>query len=390
MNSQQKNHFGSAPNPGQTARRRCGVVGAAAVFTCLALAASPAAAADSKSSATVAAPKPPPQKFPIGGQVSFGTSFGLGSFVPGEQNRTSIGSSLSMFFMMPVVPGLRVAFAESISKTLVDFAEDPFAPRKRNTAIGDMLVLFMWTPMLASDPNDQEKEMTEAEKAAAALNPSMAANGSGKPLKLPGDIGVQFQAGATLPFSKTAKFQSRLTIVRLAANFMKNIAGISFLYQLRFDKRFNQYSNWVADYSQIDGAPLSRDGEAEDLGGLLVATQSVNIAYTIRNRIMATKSFGKFSVQINYSLANHFTEYSAPKDEFTSPYAKEGRGRTDLALSSIAGNYNFGNGWFGSFSTQAWSSPFTSNNSGLRIPFFDPRYASNNITSLNLSVAKGF
>lgn len=359
----------------------------AALIVTFAFASTNALAAGAEKGATVAKKKKA-KKFPIGGQVSLGASAGLGTFVAGEQNRTSIGSSLSMFFMLPVVTGLRVAFANSISKTLVDFAEDPFSPRSRNTSIGDVLVLFMYTPMTAS--SGPQKEMTEAEKAAAALNPSLATGGSGKAIKLPGGVGVQFQAGFTLPFSKAAKFQTRYTIARLAANFTKTLGGISFLYQLRFDKRFNKYSNWVADYSEIGGTPMSRDGEAEDLDGLLVATGNVNISYTIRNRLMLTKSFGKLSVQASYSLANNFSEYSAPLDDFSSDYAKAGRGRIDLGFASIALNYGFGGGWNGSVSSQTWSQPFGSDNTTLRIPFFDPRYASNNITSLNLSIAKGF
>ena len=360
----------------------------AAAFACVTLAAGPVVAQSSGKSATVAKKaKPKPKKFPISGQFSLGTSVGLGTFVPGEQNRTSVGSSASMFFMLPVATGLRVAFAQSISKTLVDFAEDPFAPRARNTSLGDALCLFLWTPMTTGG---EKKEMTEAEKAAARLNPSLAADGAGRPFKLPGGIGIQFQAGFTLPFSKIAAFQGRYSIARVAAVFRKDIAGISLLYQLRYDHRFNKYSNWVADYSQIDGTPLSRDGEAEDLDGLLVATQNVNIAFTIRNRLMITKSWGKFSLQANYSMANNFNEYPAPKDEFSGLYGKEGRGRLDLAFASISANYVFPGGWFGSFTTQTWASPWSSDNQGLRIPFFDPRYASNNITTLNLSVAKGF
>jgi hypothetical protein len=360
----------------------------AAVLVVFSLAATTAVAADAKADAKVVKKKKA-KKFPIGGQVSLGVSAGLGTFVAGEQNRASLGSTLSMFFLMPVpmVTGLRFAMANSISKTFVNFAEDPFAPRARNTSIGDVLVLFLYTPTASS--SGPQRKLTEAEKAAAALNPSLA-TGGGKPIKLPGGIGMQFQAGFTLPFSKTAKFQTRYTIARVAANFMKTLGGVNFLYQFRFDKRFNQYSNWVADYSQIDGIPLSRDGEAEDIDSQLVATGNVNIAYTFRNRFMATKSFGKLSVQANYSLANNFSEYSSPIDEFSGEYAKEGRGRLDLAFASLALNYGFGGGWNGSVSTQTWSAPWGSDGTTLRIPFFDPRYASNNITSLNLSIAKGF
>lgn len=351
--------------------------------------AAPAMAEDSAAVSKKAKPKPA-KKFPLSGQVSANTSVGLGTFVPGEQNRTSIGTSLSLFFMMPMpVKGMMFAAANSVSKTLIDVAEDPFAPRKRDTQFGDILVLFLYTPIIPSD--EAPRELTAKEKAEAALNPSLAADASGKPLTIPGGIGVSFQAGFTLPTSRTAQFQTRRTIARLAVNLRRNVGPISLVYQFRFDKRFNKYSNWVADYNNIDGTMLARDLGEENLGDRLVATGNVNIAHTFHSRLMATVSpTPALSFQASYTLSNNFNEYVSPNDEFTSPNAKDGRGRLDLQLASFTANYSFAGSWFASFATQTWSAPWADDNKTFRIPFFDPRHASNNITTLNLSLTKSF
>jgi len=359
---------------------------AAAVAAALLMAAAGPVYAQAKKASVVKKAKP--KKFPISGQVSASGSAGLGTFVPGEQNRTSISTGLSMFFLMPMAKGLRFAAATSISKTLVDFAEDPFAARSRNSQIGDVLVLFLYTPMVAS--KGPARKMTAAEKAEAALNPSLAA-GAGKPFKLPGGIAVNGMFGFTLPMSRTAKYQTRITIARLAINFSRKIGPFSAVFQTRFDKRFNRYSNWIVDYNELGTTPLARENGDENIGDMMVATSNVNIAFTFRNRLLLTLPTGTpLTLQASYQLINNWNEYDSPKDEFTSPNAKAGRGRSDLQLSSLSAAYNFGGGWFGAFSTQIWSAVWTNDNQRLRWPFFDPRYASNNATTLNLSLTRGF
>lgn len=339
--------------------------------------------------ASASVKKTKPRKWPIGGQVSMGVSAGAGTFVSGEQNRPSVTSSMSLFFGAGLGGGLRLNVLQSINKTLVDFAEDPFAARKRNTTLGDTMLILAYRPMVAGG---RKKELTAAEKAAIALNPSLAAGDSGRPLKLPGGIGVQGILRLHLPTSKIAQHQTRQATVGAALTFNKGgIGPFSFIYQVRFDKNFHKYSNAVVNYDELNTTPLARPGGEEQVGSSLVATRFNNPSYAFRNLFIASINTGtKLSFQIVYLLINQFRYYDAPLDEYSSPHAKGGRGRLDLAWGQIAALYSLGGGYMISANTATFTTPWSADNQSLRLPFLEFRNASDNITSFGLSLLKNF
>ena len=332
------------------------------------------------------------KKWPIGGMVTVGSTVGAGTFVPGESHRPTVSTRVSMLARYSPAPGLTLMASQGISKSLVDNSDDPFAPRARNTAIGDTILIISWTPLLKD--NKPKKKLSAKEKAAlaaaAAVNPTLVSSSSGKPLTLPGGIKLSFLSVISLPTSKIAQYQTRLGIVALAANFRRALGPITLTYQLRFTKNFHRYSNAVVDNS-LGLAEMARGGGVEQVSDSQVATSFNNFSFNIRNAIIANiPGPGKLSFQALWILINNFRYYDAPQDEFTSVNAQGGRGRLDLSFAQVQANYVFGGGYIGSFNISTFSTPKTSNNKYFRFPFFDFRSTPDNLTTVGLSLTKMF
>ncbi len=339
--------------------------------------------------------KAEPKKWPLGGLVTLSGSAGIGTFVPGEQNRPNVGTSLNLLVNFRPAAGLTLMVSQNINKTLVDNAGDPFAPRARNTNIDDLLLVASWTPMVADDA--PKKELTEAEKkamaAAAATNPTLVTSaGAGKPLTLPGDIRVSFLGIVGLPTSKASQYQTRYLNLIAAASFTKAWKFLTLTWQPRFQKQLHRYSNPIVP-AEVGGSTLgiAREGGAEAVGEGLVAAGANNVSWAFRNALIANiPGPGNLSFQVFYFLLHQFRYYDSPKDEFSSQYAKAGTGRTDLQLGQIAANYVLPGGWFASASVSTYSQPWSADNQTLRFPFFDLRSASDNITTVGLSLTRAF
>ncbi len=336
--------------------------------------------------------KAKPKKWPIGGMVTFGSSAGVGTFIPGESHRPQLSTSVSMLARFSPAPGLTLMASQGISKTLLDNADNPFAPRMRNTTIGDTILIISWTPLLKD--SSPRKKLSAKEKAAlaaaAAVNPTLVSSASGKPLTLPGDIKMSFLSVISLPTSRIAAYQTRLGVVALAANFRRKLGPVSVTYQLRFTKNFHRYSNALVDNS--DGlAEIGRSGGVESVSDSQVASAFNNFSYNIRNAIIANvPGPGKLSFQVLWILINNFRYYDAPQDELTSPNAVGGRGRLDLSFAQVAANYVFGGGYIGSFNISTFATPKTSDNKGFRFPFFDFRSTPDNLTTVGVSLTRMF
>lgn len=375
-----------------TRASQVGVVPVGVVIAGVVLAASLAAqTASADTSVKAVAPK----TWPIGGMVTLSSAAGIGTFVAGEQNRPSVSGSLNLLLNYRPMPGLTLMLSQTINKTFVDYAEDSFAPRARNSNMDDLLLIASWSPMVKGD-DGPKVELSEAKKkalaAAAAINPTLVTTaGAGKPLTLPGDIRVSFLGLAALPTSRASTFQTRWLSLTGAVNFSRTFGKVSLTYQPRIQKQFHQYSTPVVSYDP--GAPLAlaREGGAEAVGDSLVAIGQQNISFQVRNALIANIAATEaLSFQVFYFLAHQYRYYDAPLDEFSSPHAKAGRGRLDLQFGSLAANYVLPANWVASLGVSTFSQPWSADNATLRFPFFDFRSASDNISSVSLSFTRMF
>ncbi|MCO4759884.1 MAG: hypothetical protein KC502_00110 [Myxococcales bacterium] len=331
--------------------------------------------------------------WPIGGMVTVGTTAGLGTFVPGESNRPMWSSNVRLMARHSPMAGLTLMASQGITKTFVTNVDDPFAARKRDTTLGDTVLIASWTPMIQDAKPKKKKKLTAKQKAAAAaaaaLNPMLVSGGKGHPLMLPGGIRLSFLSVLSLPTSRIAQYQGRMAVLAGAANFSRRVGPVNLTYQARFTKNFHRYSNAVVPAG--DNSELARAGGAEAVSDSQVATAFNNISFNVRNMLIASiPGPGKLSFQAVWLIINNFRYYDAPVDEFTSANAKGGRGRLDLSWASLSANYVFKGGYIASLSLATFQTPKTADNSMFRFPFFDFRSTPDNLTSLGLSVTKMF
>ena len=355
--------------------------------------AQPASATEDHAGAGVAkeAPKKNPAKpFPISGNVSAGTTVGIGTFVDGPQRRPSMSGSLSLTVRTAPATGWTLMVMQDISKTLIDNADDGAASRARETFVSDPVAMVLWAPTTGGG-GGEKKEMTEAERKQAALNPMMSHSGSGKPLALPGDIRVNFAGIFSLGTSRVSRFQGNYGTAGLAVNLVRSFGPVMLAYRLRFSKNFHEYSNASVDTSGLTSTSMLRAGGAEDLGGGMMATPFQNTSYFLRNRLLMSWDISDaWSFQAMLRVTNLFRYYEAPLDEYSSKYAKEGRGRSDTQLGTMSLNYVMGSSLIWSLASTTWSAPWSNDNQSYRFPLWDFVSASDNITTVSLSVTKMF
>lgn len=339
---------------------------------------------------TKTAKKPAKKKsWPIFGMLTLSSSVAAGTFVPGEANRAGVSSSMSLMVMTRAI-GVTWMLMQNVNKTLVNNVDDA-APRSRNTSLGDTVLLASWAPKIKGAVKRRKLTAKEeaAREAAMATNPTLASSGKGQPLTLPGGIRMSFLGVLSLPTSRAARFQTRLATLALATNFRRRIGPVSLTYQLRGTKFFHRYSNALLPADQA--GLFARTNGVEAVTDEYVATAVNNTSFNIRNSLIANvPGPGKLSFQVVYILINNFRYYDAPLDEFSSQYAKAGRGRSDLSYGQLAANYVFPGGYIGSLSLSSYSAPFSADNNTVRFPFFDLRSTPDNLSTVGLSVTKMF
>jgi hypothetical protein len=135
----------------------------------------------------------------------------------------------------------------------------------------------------------------------------------------------------------------------------------------------------VTGIARSGGSELSGntyfDGESNNTSAVLSGTVGVSYAATDR-----------LGFSLSYGLSTSWTYDSIPLDEFSSPYATEGRGRHDAQTGTIAGNYKaLDNLSFGLGMATA-GGIFSADNKRYRFPFYAFEGAESNLTTFFINV----
>lgn len=369
-----------ASRPGRT-HRDTGILLRGAALACVAsLVWSAAAWAEGPASATPASPSAPPTasldkkeelpsaRFPINGEIRLDTMLSAGTFAPGESRRPGFDTILGYRFAFVLPAGFTLSASELITKTLVTNA-DSGAVRPDDTTFGDVFLGASWGPRIRK------------------------ADGKFAPYLLPGGIRPGFGLTYTVPNSRASRFQGKYGAFTPSVSLtMADLVGghLSIVYGFGFVKNLNKFTNATVSASAFP--TLARPGGPE-LVGSDVLTSAANISYAFRNMLAVNVKFNdRWSASLTYLLYNNFRYYDAPADQFTSVYAKPGRGRSDSQWGIAAVTYGLDADSLWTLSAQTFTvaPPFSADNQTFRFPFYDFRSSADNYASVGLELQRTF
>lgn len=306
--------------------------------------------------------------FPISGEIRFSPMVTAGTFVGGESRRGGLDATFGYRFAFALSKQFTLSASQLINKTIASNA-DSGAVRPYDTSFGDVLLALSWSPRTTN------------------------AAGKSVPWTLPGKVRFGTSLTYSLPTSRTSRYQNRIgTVVPAFSLSRPDLFGgfLSLSYGFGLVKNLNRYTN--SSVNVEDFGNLARPDGAELIGSQ-VMTGAGNVSFSLRNLLSANFQFSeRWSASLTYLLFNNFRYYDAPDDQFTSIYAKPGRGRSDAQWGIAAVTYAFDKAGKTILSAQAFtvSPPFSADNRTFRFPFYDFRSTADNYSSVGLELQRSF
>jgi hypothetical protein len=146
-----------------------------------------------------------------------------------------------------------------------------------------------------------------------------------------------------------------------------------------FTKNVNLTTHAVLDAEGFDLAPLSRAGGAEAIAEGRVATAGgLTSWYAVWGAGMTFTPVADFSILIDFEMLHLFSYDAIALDEYSSPYAHEGRGQSDLMYGTIEFGYEVIDGLGLALGTMVEQEPLSADNTSPRFPWWDTTNGSAN------------
>ncbi len=205
--------------------------------------------------------------------------------------------------------------------------------------------------------------------------------------KIPGlglNLSPYIRLGA--PTSYESRYRNLYLSTAAGFNLGRMIGNHFFLdYAFRFNKNFNKTAQPTISGASI---ALARTRGNEDIGGgEVINGDDNNISFSVYNALTGSVIINEqWSVTLQLAIQNSWTYLSLPKDQFSSPNAKAGRGQRDRTFGVVDLTYQPWEHWgfsLGLYSTQPAK---TADNKSVRFPFFDFSSEGNNYTQMYLDV----
>jgi hypothetical protein len=322
--------------------------------------------ATTAASASVDAPKvkKPSENFPLTGSFDTLVSADGGTFVAGEQQRPGADFIMIAGAAYKASDAISLSVKQRVDKNLISNSDSSWV-RPYYTTVYDTSLSGTFVPQ--------------------QLN----AAGASEARKF-GGFGLSLGLGLDLPTSKAADLTSRYCRVGITGKVSRKVGKFSFSWSSNFSKFFNKYQNVV--YRENPAAlPPARMGGAEDQGpdGVLGAT--TNNSFYFRQVLAGEAALtDKLNLSATYHLFNFFTYADHPIDEYSSPYARSGRGRSDTQWGVISLGYDLDDHNSVSVSTFTAGPVFSADNKTYRFPFWDFRSLSDNYSSASVGYSYAF
>jgi hypothetical protein len=197
----------------------------------------------------------------------------------------------------------------------------------------------------------------------------------------------------SLRFGAPTSYESRyrnLYLSGAAGLDMQRVFGSHFVlsYSFRFNKNFNETFTPTLD-SKV---AVTRFRGVEDAGGgMVINGVDNNTSYSVYNSLAATGIINdEWSITLVFGIQNSWTYANIAKDEFSSQYAKGGRGQRDSTFGTLDVTYQpFKHVGF-SLGVSSAQPAKTKDNKSFRFPFFDFSTEGNNYTNFYFDVYATF
>jgi hypothetical protein len=159
-------------------------------------------------------------------------------------------------------------------------------------------------------------------------------------------------------------------------------------YAIRFNKNFNR--TYTPTLSST--VALARFRGLEDAGGgEIINGVDNNISFSLTNSMSGTAIINpKWSLTLQIGIQNAWTYANIAKDEFSSPYAKGGRGQRDSTFGTLDVSYQAFEHVGFSLGVSSSQPAKTRDNKRFRFPFFDFSTEGNNFTNFYFDVYATF
>jgi len=196
-------------------------------------------------------------------------------------------------------------------------------------------------------------------------------------------VDIDLNAGLSLVFPTSLQSQYRSLIMNTTGHFgmVKKLGPVTLGYAFAGYKNFNRYTSPTVDSSEVgDHVVLGRFGGEEQLSGDLISTGGNNVEWGVLNTLsVGISPIDDLTLTILGEVNNAWTYDVSPKDEFSSPYAKGGRGQRDTWHGVLDVTYMMSKNWAVSVGTDTLVAPKTADNSEWVFPFanFSNNYRNN-------------
>lgn len=198
------------------------------------------------------------------------------------------------------------------------------------------------------------------------------------------EFSVTFDADLsfTLPTSKASQTANLYTTIAPTLSAGLKLGPFGFGYSITYGHSFHKYTSMTYDPSEVD--VLSRSAGNEILSSHDIAVGGILGEIDLVNKfVVGYKFIDQLSLNIGFGFADTWTyktESNKERDQYTSQYAKVGRGHNQLSAGSISLNYvplKYLGFTLAMQSTQPWK---TADQKTYRFPWFDTVSPSKNYT----------
>ena len=205
------------------------------------------------------------------------------------------------------------------------------------------------------------------------------------------DFAISFTGDVsfTIPTSKASWTTNLYTTITPSIAMKIKFSKIRIGYEIAYSHSFHKYTSATVDPSEVD--VISRYAGVESLSSDAIAIDGILGEIDLANAFsFGYRFFDNFGLTVGFGFADSWsykTDSNKERDAFTNPYAKSGRGHSQLSMGSISLDYSpikYLTLALGMSSKQPWK---TADNKSLRLPWFDTVSPSKNYTKFFFSIS---